>query len=309
MVSSPYSFIAVLVSATMAHAGPLHDAAGAGDVEKTRQLVAEGSDVDAVDPLVGTPLHKAALAGQVAIAEVLVAEGAKVNEVAGMLGGTPLHAAAVSGNVEIAALLVAHGADVNATSTHGNTPVHTAADRGKAQMIEFLVGEGADPDARNAKEIEPIELAGAAGYFDVVDLLFELGAMKGDPVEPISALLANADVERGSELVVSAGCSHCHALTKENTNVGPHLWNIVGQDMASSGTFDFSEALKRVGGTWTFEELNALLADPKRFAPGNTMSLATLRYEGVTGLKNANGRADIIAFLRPQSDSPRPLPE
>jgi cytochrome c len=176
-------------------------------------------------------------------------------------------------------------------------------------MIEFLVNQGADPDARNAKEIEPIEFAGAAGYFDVVDLLFELGATNGDPVEPISALLANADVERGSELVDRTGCSHCHALMKENTNVGPHLWNIVGQDMAGSDTFAFSEALKRVGGTWSYEELNAWLADPKHLAPGNGMSLAALRYEGVTGLKNANGRADIIAFLRPQSDSPRPLPE
>jgi cytochrome c2 len=280
-----------------------------GDVEKVRLLVAEGADLEAVDPLVGTPLHKAALTGQLATAEVLVTEGANANEVAGMLGGTPLHAAAVSGSVEITALLVEHGADVNAAGTQGNTPVHTAADRGKAELIEFLVAEGADPDARNAKGIEPIELAGAAGHFDVVDLLFELGAMKGDPLEPVSGLLANADVERGSELVVSAGCSHCHALTKENTNVGPHLWDIVGQQKVGSGTFDFSEALNRVGGTWTYQELNALLANPKRFAPGNTMSLATLKYEGVTGLKNASDRADIIAFLRLQSDSPLPLPE
>ena len=70
------------------------------------------------------------------------------------------------------------------------------------------------------------------------------------------------------------------------------------KEKASSDTDVFSEALRRIGGTWTYEELNVWLADPKRFAPGNRMSLAKLKLEGGTGLKSAADRADIIVLLR-----------
>ena len=58
--------------------------------------------------------------------------------------------------------------------------------------------------------------------------------------------------------------------------------------------------LAGVGGAWGYEELNGFLLKPKKFAPGTKMAFA--------GLKKAHDRANLIAWLRTLSDSPRPLP-
>ena len=42
MGRSSLAAIALLLGAVLAHAGPLHEAAGAGDVDKVRRLLAEG---------------------------------------------------------------------------------------------------------------------------------------------------------------------------------------------------------------------------------------------------------------------------
>jgi cytochrome c len=53
--------------------------------------------------------------------------------------------------------------------------------------------------------------------------------------------------------------------------------------------------------TWTYEELDAFLASPRTHVPGTKMTFA--------GLPNPKDRADLIAWLREQSDSPPPLPQ
>lgn len=77
-------------------AGPLHDAAGRGDVAQVQRLLDQGGDVNAREDQWGvTPLH---LAATVAVAQVLLAHGAAVSPKSH--GGlTPLHIAAVHGHV------------------------------------------------------------------------------------------------------------------------------------------------------------------------------------------------------------------
>jgi cytochrome c len=59
--------------------------------------------------------------------------------------------------------------------------------------------------------------------------------------------------------------------------------------------------LGTVGGDWTFEDLDAFIANPKGFAPGTKMTFA--------GIPDAEDRATLIAWLNAQSDHPLPLPE
>jgi cytochrome c len=61
---------------------------------------------------------------------------------------------------------------------------------------------------------------------------------------------------------------------------------------------DFSK-----GGTekWTYDHLYHFLISPKAFVKGTAM--------GFAGLKKDEDRADVIAYLRTLSDSPKPLPE
>ena len=54
------------------------------------------------------------------------------------------------------------------------------------------------------------------------------------------------------------------------------------------------------GGKWNYEEIGKFLYKPKSYMEGTKMNFA--------GLKNAQDRADLIFWLRENSDDPAPLP-
>lgn len=115
----------------------------------------------------------------------------------------------------------------------------------------------------------------------------------------LAALLASGDVESGKK--VFNKCKSCHSAENGGKHkVGPNLWSIVGRGKAKAEGFNYSGAFTGLKGEWTYEDLDVYLTDPKAFAPGNKMTFA--------GLKDPKQRADVILFLREQSDSPLPLP-
>ena len=122
---------------------------------------------------------------------------------------------------------------------------------------------------------------------------------KEEVIEPISALLINASVENGQKIFKK--CGTCHNYEKESANkIGPNLWNLINRPKASLDGFAYSKALKEIGGEWTYEELAEFLYKPKKYAKGTKMNFA--------GLKKTKDRANLILFLREQSDNPVPLP-
>lgn len=107
--------------------------------------------------------------------------------------------------------------------------------------------------------------------------------------EPIDGLLDKADVAAGQKL--SRACVACHSFDKDGPNkVGPHLYEVVGRMAGTASGFNYSDALKGLGKTWTTEELNHWLFNPKAHAPGNKMAYA--------GMKNTQDRANLIAWLK-----------
>jgi ankyrin repeat protein len=80
-------------------AGPIHDAAKAGDVAKVRQLLANGAKVDAREEDGWTPLHWAAVEGHADVAKVLLAAGADGSLKDGD-GKTPFDKAKSDGRLE-----------------------------------------------------------------------------------------------------------------------------------------------------------------------------------------------------------------
>ena len=120
-----------------------------------------------------------------------------------------------------------------------------------------------------------------------------------EKVEPIEPLLAKANVENGAQ--IAKKCLQCHSLEKGGAaKVGPNLWNIVQAKFAHMDGFSYSQALQEKKDQWTYENLNHFLHRPKEFIKGTKMTFA--------GLKKAQDRADIIAYLRTLSDNPAPLP-
>ncbi|HYS49621.1 MAG TPA: cytochrome c family protein [Xanthobacteraceae bacterium] len=118
--------------------------------------------------------------------------------------------------------------------------------------------------------------------------------------EPIGKLLASAAVDKGEQSAKK--CAACHTFTKGGPNrVGPNLWGIVSRPKGSEAGFAYSDAIKSKGGTWTIDDLNAFLANPRGYAPGTKMTFV--------GLPKAGERADIIAYLNSLADNPAPLPK
>ena len=122
---------------------------------------------------------------------------------------------------------------------------------------------------------------------------------KEEIIDPISALLINASTEKGQKIFKK--CGTCHNYEKGSANkVGPNLWNIINRPKASVEGFSYSKALIEKSGKWTYEELSEFLYKPKKYAKGTKMNFI--------GLKKTDDRANLILFLRAQSDKPVPLP-
>jgi cytochrome c len=118
--------------------------------------------------------------------------------------------------------------------------------------------------------------------------------------QPIENLLASASAEHGAQLAKQ--CQVCHNLQEgQGPKIGPDLYGVVGRQVASQPNFHYTDALKKKGGTWTFDALNKWIDDPRADVPGTAMTFA--------GIKNEKQRADVIAYLDTLSKNPEPLPK
>ncbi len=118
--------------------------------------------------------------------------------------------------------------------------------------------------------------------------------------EPFSVYLAKANIGNGKS--VAGKCLACHTLQKgQPARIGPNLWGIIGAPRAHEAGFAYSDAMKALGGSWNFDELNQFLTKPQAFLPGTKMTFP--------GLDNEQDRADVVAYLNTLSDNPQPLPK
>jgi cytochrome c len=147
-------------------------------------------------------------------------------------------------------------------------------------IVGNMIFEGERPE-KMGYAIEGVEEAGAGGEAEVA----------------IASLLPTADAGKGAE--VFKKCAACHTVNAGGAaGVGPNLHAVLGKGIAQ-GAFAYSDALKGVGGSWNFENMNAWLKSPRKFADGTKMTFA--------GLSNAQDRANILAYLNSQGSN-LPLP-
>ncbi len=116
----------------------------------------------------------------------------------------------------------------------------------------------------------------------------------------MSEVMAADGVAKGE--AVFKKCTACHTIAAGGpAGIGPNLHGVVGRPIGG-GAFAYSEALKGVGGTWSFEALNSWLTNPKKFAAGNKMTYA--------GLGKPEDRAAVMLYLNSQgSNLPMPAVE
>ena len=93
---------------------------------------------------------------------------------------------------------------------------------------------------------------------------------------------------------VAGRCVVCHSIEKGGPpRYAPNLYGVIGDKKARKlGYFSYSSGLRRMGGTWTKEDLDKYLSNPQGFIPGTHKSVA---------VADADERAKIIDFLIAQS--------
>lgn len=117
-----------------------------------------------------------------------------------------------------------------------------------------------------------------------------LGEQTVLPVADYLALEQFASANRQNGSRQAQVCKACHSVDAGGPNmIGPALFGIFGRRVGELAGFDYSPVMRNANFVWTPRALDAWLAQPGRFLPGNRMTFA-----GVFGQQN---RDDLIAYL------------
>ena len=130
----------------------------------------------------------------------------------------------------------------------------------------------------------------------------ELGAATEiiEEIYDLGLLLMNADANAGARSF-RAKCASCHSIEEGGANgTGPNLYNIMGNEKQAVGGFGYSGALSNTSGSWSWENMDAWLANPSDYARGTSMAFA--------GLNRDKERANVLAYLATYGSAP-PMPE
>jgi cytochrome c len=110
---------------------------------------------------------------------------------------------------------------------------------------------------------------------------------------PEAALAATGDPVRGE--AIYQRCLACHSL--EHNRVGPRHCGLFGRKAGTLKDYQYSTAMKKYGVTWNEKTLDHFLENPMKVVPGTKM--------GYAGVKDAQERADLIAYLAKATRDPK----
>ena len=116
--------------------------------------------------------------------------------------------------------------------------------------------------------------------------------LRGDYIIDTAQVETLSPLERGKTLFTL--CAACHGAPGQHVaqSIGPSLDNILGQKIAATRPYDYSQALRNLAtehGHWTPKLIDQYLQAPRQFAPGTKMEFQGLLVE--------DDRAALIAFL------------
>ena len=147
------------------------DPATRARVERVRQSLDQGLDVNKVDPDGRTALMMASFEGYTEVAEVLLEYEAEVDRIDAS-GRTALMYASSGPFPQTVELLIDNGADVNhADNAEGWTALMMAAAEGHRPVVEVLLTHGAEIDLTDQDGDAAMDHARERGQTDIVALL------------------------------------------------------------------------------------------------------------------------------------------
>jgi ankyrin repeat protein len=190
----------------------LSEAAAAGDVERVRALLAQGTDPDAWNASGAAPIHRAAQAGHTEVVQALLVAGADIDRQHEGAGNTALLDAVANHRDETSLLLIAHGADVTIAAWRGSALQIAANGNAHLPVVEALIAHGAIENAREAKDlVGPLHTAARRDNVGLLRALLDAGAPPDASLGPpgYTALMGacKAGKARAARLLVESGAN------------------------------------------------------------------------------------------------------
>lgn len=98
------------------------------------------------------------------------------------------------------------------------------------------------------------------------------------------------DADRGAKIYER--CIACHSLDRNRT--GPKHCGLFGRTAGTLEGYRYSPAMRESGIVWSEATLDAFLESPRDVVPSTKM--------GYAGIKDAQERADLIAYLKRENE-------
>lgn len=127
-----------------------------GLLDRCKELIEGGHDVNEPDSETVTLLHWAAINNRQDIIRYFVSKGAIVDAVGGELLATPLHWATRQGHLGSVTLLMQYGADPNITDAEGCACIHVAAQFGHTSIVAYLIAKGVSVNSQDSTGMTPL---------------------------------------------------------------------------------------------------------------------------------------------------------
>lgn len=153
----------MLIAAGAKDVFALHSAVQLGDINRVRELIETGVDVNERDGFHYSPLMYAVIQGNVEIVRILIASkavpGIRRDSTHYIYGTDPILLAVRGGQREIVKLLLDAKADTDVTDVSGNTPLWLAVEARDSESVKLLIDAGADVHVKNRRGESLLQLA------------------------------------------------------------------------------------------------------------------------------------------------------
>tara|TARA_Y100001970_G_scaffold268653_1_gene360190 strand:- start:1499 stop:2251 length:753 start_codon:yes stop_codon:yes gene_type:complete len=150
----------------------LFSAARNGDLDKVKNALSNGADVNAKNSNGTTALIRASAYGRKEIVSYLLEQpDIDMNATDTPVGWTALLYGILNNRPDIVEILLKKGVDVNVKDSEGYTALITASDMGRTDIVEMLLENGANMNETNNYDETALMVAREKGRTEIVELL------------------------------------------------------------------------------------------------------------------------------------------
>jgi ankyrin repeat protein len=174
--------------------GELKKATESNDINKVKELIMDGVNIDEIDEYEYTPLMIASESGYFEITKLLIENKADVNK-KNFCGWTSLCYAATRNHFDIVELLIKSGANVNEYCQDGCSILMWVIrqQHNRIKMVKFLCERGADINAKSSNGLSVLKIAYNNNENYIADFLNSLIKIVVGSGESIDNAFANAE--------------------------------------------------------------------------------------------------------------------